>query len=116
MLKRQQKVSIKLSKYVKAIKNLASYKRSPHVSLKLSTKLHLKTHENVSLRSWRYCNRTRNKVLTSKRPRGEWGEGLRHTASYAGYENVGVVSSLTCHQAFFFEREREKNNALLPRV
>ena len=28
-----------------------------------------------SLRSWRYCKRTRNKVLAAK-PRGEWGVGL----------------------------------------
>ena len=32
----------------------------------------------VSLRSWRYCKRPRNKVLDKRaaKPRGEWGEGL----------------------------------------
>ena len=48
MLKSQQKVDIKLSKYVKTIKNLASDKRSLHASLKLFTNLHLNT-ENVGL-------------------------------------------------------------------
>ena len=32
----------------------------------------------LSLRSWRYCKRPRNKVLDKRaaKPRGEWGEGL----------------------------------------
>ena len=45
MPKSQLKVDIKL--YVKAIKKLASDKRSLHASLKLFTNLHLKTHEYV---------------------------------------------------------------------
>ena len=67
----------------------------------------------VSLHSWRYCKRTRNKILTS-RLRGEWERDFEvflvalplvsggsaaktlfrasHTASYAGY-SLELVSN-----------------------
>ena len=54
----------------------------------------------LSLRSWRYCKRPRNKVLDKRaaKPRGEWGEGLWNISEslspFSSKSNLGRFGNL----------------------